>query len=497
MRNFFLILFYFVFIKSYLQSQVTFNKTVDFEHGDETAFSIVPVPNGYIIAGHGYGYESEDFYEVKLKFANIDTAGNVLWQKVFVDSGFNLYCEVQSGVYLSDGSVVFGGHRLTDSTSEIIVIKLNPVTGDTIFYKTFSFDDWIYGLQVRQLSTGELIMLAFDSNALNGYLLLKMKINGELIWSKTYGGSSEVSPSDFEIDTDDHIWLINKYLYCSPPGSLIREIDSAGIVLALTFVPDYCLFAGIKTHDGGFYGPGGYYPIPPYQQFTYRMDSLGNVLWVYESLIDFDTLASGELYTGTSKELANGDLINVGYYGTNTGQYISIVSKVDLFGNPIWERYYTAVEENYSDRFTELALTPDNGILIIGAGQPEDIIESQNFWILKLDSMGCLYPGCDTLGNAITSLLPNNQNLQIYPNPIVQEATVQLQYNPPLEIKDLYFKIMDITGRLVESQSVSDVLDNGSTLRFKVRNEKNLLGLYLISIYSGPTQLGNLEIFFE
>lgn len=495
MRTYFLILFFLLFIKSYLYSQVTFNNTIDFEEGDETAFSIVQVADGFVIGGHGYGFESDDFYEVKLKFTKIDFEGNVIWQKVFVDSGFNLYCGVQSGVYLSDGSIVFGGHRLTDSTSEIIVIKLNPDTGDSIFYKTFNFDDWIYGLHVRQLSTGEMIMLAFDYNGSNGYLLLKLKLNGDLIWNKEYGAPSEVAPSDFEIDSNDKIWIINKYLYCSPPGSFIREIDSAGIIEHTTFIPDHCLFAGIKSQIGGFYGPGGYYPIPPYETFTYRMDSLGQVLWVYETLIDFDTLASGELYTGVAQELPNGDLITIGYYGTPTGQYISIVSKVDPLGNSIWERYYTAAAENYSSRFTELALTPDSGILIIGVGYSDVEIERQNFWTLKLDSLGCLVPGCDTLGNSITSLNPNTQLIQISPNPVSTEAIITI--NSASINNELRYKIFDITGRMITAETASNVNSVGTLKQFQISNELNLSGFYFILLYSRDLVFGPIKIIFE
>lgn len=494
MRKYFLILFFLLFIKSYLYSQVTFNNTIDFEEGDETAFSIVQVADGFVIGGHGYGFESDDFYEVKLKFTKIDFEGNVIWQKVFVDSGFNLYCGVQSGVYLSDGSVVFGGHRLTDSTSEIIIIKLNPDTGDSIFYKTYNFDDRIYGLHVRQLSNGELIMSAFDSNGSNGYLLLKLSINGDLIWYKEYGVSIEVAPSDFEIDTNDKIWIINKYLYCSPPGSLIREIDSDGIVVNQTFIPDYCLFAGIKSQIGGFYGPGGYYPIPPYETFTYRMDSLGQVLWVYETLIDFDTLASGELYTGVAQELPNGDLITIGYYGTPTGQYISIVSKVDPLGNSIWERYYTSVEENFSSRFTELALTPDSGILIIGVGYSEEDIELQNFWTLKLDSLGCLVPGCDTLYNGVFELPNFTSSVLVYPNPIAKNSIVRINTQQDISYKPSYFEIMDLIGNKILTNRIVNTVYTGNAWQFPVNIDITLSGLYILNIYSEDTKIGQVKI---
>ena len=493
MRILFLILSLFV-IKSYLYSQVTFNKTIDFTSGDETAQSIVNVPDGYIIAGHGYGYETEDYLQVKLKFAKIDLDGNTIWQRVVSDSGFNLFCDGQSGTLTQEGNVIFGGSRQTDTTSEIMIISLAPPTGDTLFYKIYSFSDFLYGTQVRKLSSGEFIMLGFDYNASSGYLLIKFSTNGDLIWSKSYGVSTETAPSNFEIDSDDKIWLINKYLFCSPPGSIIREIDSSGTIISQEFIPDHCLFAGQKSVIGGFYGPGGYYPIPPYQTFTYRMDASFNLTWINETEIDFDTLESGELYTGAAKELPNGDLISIGYYAENeSNRYIGIVSKIDKFGNSIWERYYTCINENFDSRTTDLNLTLDNGILITGVGYSEIESETQNFWVLKLDSMGCLFPGCDTLGNQIYEVPSIASSISIYPNPVITNSLIRIETRQNINKPDSY-ELIDALGNKVKFHRITNNYYTGNAYQFILEKPINLYGLYILNIYSEYSFIGSIKV---
>jgi len=177
----FCLLFLNLVFKGYLYNQVTFNNTIDFENGDETGFSIITLPDGYIVIGNGWGYESDEYFETKLKYAKLDLEGNVVWQKTIAHDGFSLYCEILSGIQTQDGNIVFGGSRQTDVESEMHLIKFNPDNGDTLLYKVYSYNDHIYGLQIREFSDGKLLMQGWDSNDDYAYNLLKLNANGELL----------------------------------------------------------------------------------------------------------------------------------------------------------------------------------------------------------------------------------------------------------------------------------------------------------------------------
>ena len=500
MRIYFILLLICISIKGSLFSQLTFNNTIDFNNGDETALSIVSVADGCIIGGHGYGNETDDYYQVKLKFVKVDLEGNEVWQHVFADSGYNLYCGNQSGILMQNGNILFCGKRQTDSTSEIITICLDQETGDSIYYKTYDFNDWLFGNQVRELSTGEIIMLAWDTNAPSAYLLLKLSPNGDLIWQKSYGSSNEVYPSNFEIDDEDTIWLINPYSIEVPQRSVVRGVDSSGVLISVNFIEDYCLLQGFKSLNGGFFGAGGYFPIPPYQTYTFRVDNLFTLSWVHESEIDFDTLIYGELFTGAAKELPNGDFISVGYYALNEDyRYNAIVTKIDPFGNTKWEHYYSTPNENTNRRVTCMSLTGDNGILIGGVGHSEFEEEDQNYWILKLDSMGCLIPGCDTIADGIMDLINETTGILIFPNPIAEDAIVQFKYIESINITDLTIEIVDLMGKVVMSREITyfNPIVDGNQIRINFQRNNINAGVYILNIYSNNFRIGSNEVIFK
>ncbi len=101
-----------------------------------------------------------------------------------------------------------------------------------------------------------------------------------------------------------------------------------------------------------------------------------------------------------------------------------------------------------------------NGDIItvgIVSGQTEESPNYQNSWIMRLDSMGCLIPGCH-----ITSVEPEKEpediiwqeeeksQLLIYPNPATNVVYLMLQN---YEEAEYILQITDMNGRIVQSQT--------------------------------------------
>ncbi len=481
-----------------LHSQITFNKTIDFSEGDDVGQSIIVLEDGYVLIGNGWGYEVGDYFDEKLKFTKIDLEGNVVWQNILGDSAVSYYCENQSGIFTQDGNILFSGPRQTLIESEMYLLKIDPSTGDTIFLKKYNFDDHIYGLQVKEFSNGNLLYSGWDSNDAFGFHFVKLTSNGDVIWVKRYGTNNELNPTNFSIGSNDTIYVINSDNPFLPPGYHYRILDSAGLVTSInTYHSDY-LFYGLKSQDEGLFGPGAYFPSPPFQSYVYKTDKNGEVEWRYESKIDIDTLTHQELYPGLAKELPNGDFIIMGYYASNIGsRYVGIISKVNNEGIPYWERYYTATSDFFNDRINDLALTPDGGFIGVGAGFSEASSEDQNFWVIKFDSLGCLVPGCDTLDIGIMDITPSESNILIYPNPVFDEAIIQVSgINDFNSIKIL---ITDITGREILQQSLSrqQIVDSNAAVRFGFSRENVISGIYLLSIYSNNQLVGTKQVIFN
>ena len=72
-------------------------------------------------------------------------------------------------------------------------------------------------------------------------------------------------------------------------------------------------------------------------------------------------------------------------------------------------------EANYFADFQQL---PDGGYIIsgstIGCDSTQTIMTNQDLWLVRLDSNGCLVPGCVTNAGTIET---GRKKLNVYPNP--------------------------------------------------------------------------------
>ena len=188
----------------------------------------------------------------KILVAKVDQNGELVWKKEFGNVGHNLG---NSAIEIADGYVIVGALN-EDST----VIKLNKQDGSTAFLKTqdnggsdayesiietstgFAAVGYIEaedrentfftegkghmvfmdqnGVQTSDLSLNshmahgyrigsyddEMIISGLTEEALD-YALIKMDLNGSIIWSKTYGGDSSDHHFAFDISSDGSIFL--------------------------------------------------------------------------------------------------------------------------------------------------------------------------------------------------------------------------------------------------------------------------------------------------
>jgi hypothetical protein len=99
--------------------------------------------------------------------------------------------------------------------------------------------------------------------------------------------------------------------------------------------------------------------------------------------------------------------------------------------------------------------TKDGGVIAIGglSNTMTGVFET-HVWLLKLDSMGCLTPGCDEV-NIITAtdpvVFPSGLALQLYPNPATSEVTLALPQDLPDH--DLLASLVSPSGQLLRQQS--------------------------------------------
>ena len=156
------------------------------------------------------------------------------------------------------------------------------------------------------------------------------------------------------------------------------------------------------------------------------------------------------------------------------GAQRGLVIKIDSAGNELWHRSYehpSAVYDSLQpapyNGLHDIKPTKDGGIIATGLLYPT--YGGTHGWLLKLDSMGCLTAGCDTLKDSndvsVKNELANEQTIQVFPNPASELVTVNFtgySKNTKLSIKVISLQGKEVLTKTSTSEKgfaidVSDV----------------------------------------
>lgn len=151
----------------------------------------------------------------------------------------------------------------------------------------------------------------------------------------------------------------------------------------------------------------------------------------------------------------------------------------------LWQRKYGAVD--FPSYLYDIELTDDGGF--IATGSTKGTSNTQDLWVIKVDSLGFDAPGCaqatepcpvDTISgvNGKIASQVRNDGLQVYPNPFTDEITIKLtSLRERYERSNLSIKIYNILGKDVKiaSQEVhnNELIINTSQLK---------KGIYILEI---------------
>jgi hypothetical protein len=156
------------------------------------------------------------------------------------------------------------------------------------------------------------------------------------------------------------------------------------------------------------------------------------------------------------KELPDGDLIAIGqsYQVTTYGQGVFL--KTNPLGDSLWMRHYYYADSLMNDgqgTLRDVMPTPDGGFVAVGAvtqsasgNNPPSY--NRDIWVIKVDSMGCLVPGCDTVTGIISQVTNMQGALSIAPIPADQQATLSWQL-PARFLRSAQLTVVGSTGAIV------------------------------------------------
>lgn len=285
----------------------------------------------------------------------------------------------------------------------------------------------------------------FDRNG----KVYKLDVNGNVYFSKVIGTTGDDSEVEVKVSKNEQSYVVRQYI-----DTIINEGDYK------------------------------------YVQYIGKTDTNLNFIW--------RTFLNDRYYKYiyTLRTFEDGSIVAVGATIVDeTYEPHGYIIKLDSNGTVLWERNYANVtgSHNYLYDFQKM---PDGGFICSGMGGDtiDGVIQSM-CWLLRLDSMGCLIPGCDEV--SVPDIAVNSETyLSIYPNPFGDAATVEVHVPQDFTINGtqaLRLDIYDMQGRLIDGYSNIYPSNPGETIRFKMYRNTMTAGNYLATLKYGDEVLNTIQ----
>lgn len=237
----------------------------------------------------------------------------------------------------SDGGLVMSGrtNSFGSGNDDVYVLKTDK-SGSMIWSKAFGGINRDLSTNFQKTSDGGYIFTGLTESfgsGFNDFFLTKTDVNGNISWSKVFGGSS--------FETSYHV---------------------------------------LQTNDGGYILAGGSssFGSSSYEMYIVKTDNNGNILW-QTSLDATDKYSASHII-----QTAGGDYVISGFSLDASSNYNgAIVLKLNSAGNVLWAKKYS----NSEDAAFSIYPTSDNGFILTGNTKSINSV-SYDILLLKIDSNG-------------------------------------------------------------------------------------------------------------
>jgi len=273
--------------------------------------------------------------------------GQSYWKRTYGDSGsvkyFYTILPTADDNYLLAGSIASGG-----AESDGWLLKIKP-NGDTIWTKTFgSFNE--DNLQtICPTNDGNFLIggitSSFGAGNYDGWLL-KVNPNGDTLWTKAFGGPELDELQAIVPTSDDNLFLVGT------TSSFTENVHRSGGWLIKINQNGDLLWS--KTYGGST---------------DYQFDGLATIL---------PTSNGNYLLAGST------DSYNTIDSGNNAGWLI----KTDSNGDTLWSKSYRGSRDHVDNRIKTILPLPDSNFLLAGYTYNYTIQGNDTGWLIKIKPNG-------------------------------------------------------------------------------------------------------------
>ena len=395
-----------------------------------------------------------------------------------------------------DGSLWFAGGRVyftgTQPDGQLICFDEH---GDTLWTQRYGGPGFeaLNGLALT--SDGGALAAGVRQTTQSDAYAVRVDANGDTLWTRTYGGPNTTENAFCARPTPDGGFILSGYQVL--PGNdyemLLLKLDSAGNLewqehYGSPWV-DNAAFVEVLP-QGGYIMAGGERLSATAQKrpALYRLDEQGTEIWsaVYDEEPDRSVLFTVPVHMEDGGFAVAGDR----NYGSQTH---GLLLRTDSLGSMLWKRTYStnAVRDHY---IYDLRRTLDGGFIMAGTAW-DSLLVSQDAWLIKTDSFGCLVPGCQIFDGLQEQLTDLSASLAIYPNPAQDHVNVRLELPATLRVQGpLRLAVTSLDGRLVHERQVPLTFGPVPTAYCQLPTASWPSGTYFVHLLEGTRWLAGGKV---
>ena len=355
---------------------------------------------------------------------------------IIIDTDFNIVHKFEFGDQTPNHDTVyyFSGHSQTPDGGFVLVgLKYCSTVG--------------YGCIIKIDSSGSKV---WERNYGPGYSVFTHLLSVQMMGDSTYivGGSKynpayiqSIDPVVLSIGRDGQLnWQYVAYGQFADSYASIQVIDDTTINICFAYGK---AMSGIND---------AYKVIK-----LMELDNLGQVRWMREYAT---ATYNREVLSFTVRR--NGNILLAGYTANPYPHRLGYLLETTSDGDSIWYREYEYLSGTHSRNYLWGVIEDaENNIIAIGEVRPQPPdTGSQDSWIVRLDSIGCLYQYCDTV---ITSSGHMNEGISplIYPNPTSKTARINLTtFYPPGDLIDIaVFNSVGLLARKFKKRNTGEPME--------------------------------------
>ncbi|MEZ5059715.1 MAG: T9SS type A sorting domain-containing protein [Saprospiraceae bacterium] len=456
------LLFFILNTHVYIFSQGTFNTRLDVSEAFGTIATNVEVSDScYFICG----IMVDSSQVLRSFFGKLDLNGNPInFKQITNDSiDFELWDETLNR---SGNSFYVAGRGNGINGRQTCFIKLSA-QGEVEFHKwipkaTYSFSypspramtpfqgGWLLVEQFRNL----------DRNRLEARVL-HLDIDGNILWETKYADSFfSFRPRSIKIDSSGFLigggkGNLDYVLQNQHDQTVILKFGMDGqLKWKFESQPGWSSAESIELSNDGGQIIGARKGIPLYvnssvdlfqiQHLIIKLDKNHNVEWSRlmrnSYLHEFNNL---EKVIDTK-----GGIVYCGHLNDETVGFLGVLGKVSHSGDSLWMRSFMFETDSvycYGHMLNDLEMTSDGGFVFTGQTQDGTPPKYQYGWAVKVDSFGCLIPGCQISSTEE----PDSKfevDLSIYPNPTSNFLNFLIREQAG---KNLIYRITNLEGKVM------------------------------------------------